>query len=60
MPHGDEIIRVEQHQIEQLVALGLRRYEAIEAVDAGLASQAVESLVTGRGGTAGAALDSAR
>jgi hypothetical protein len=59
MPRGDEIIRVEQHQIEQLVALGLRRYEAIEAVDAGLDRQAVESLVTGRGGTAAAALEGA-
>jgi hypothetical protein len=60
MPRGDEIIRVEQHQIEQLVALGLRRYEAIQAVDAGLGSQAVEALAAGSGGTVAAALERAR
>lgn len=42
---GDEIIRVEKDSIERFVALGLGRYDAISAVDAGIDSLAVESLV---------------
>jgi hypothetical protein len=30
---ADEIVRAEQEQIEQLVALGLGRYDAVRAVD---------------------------
>ena len=42
---GDEIIRVEKDSIERFVALGLGRYDAINAVDAGIDSYAVETLV---------------
>ena len=42
---GDEIIRVEKDSIERFVALGLGRYDAISAVDAGIDSRAVETLV---------------
>lgn len=57
---SDEIIRIEKHQIEQLVALGLGRYEAIRAVEAGIDYIAVQSLVTERGCSPGAALEIAR
>ena len=46
---GDEIIKIETDNIERLVALGLGRYDAITAVDAGIDSQAVELLVRGSG-----------
>ena len=42
---GDEIIKVEKDNIERFVALGLGRYDAITAVDAGIDSRAVETLV---------------
>jgi hypothetical protein len=42
---GDEIIKVEKDNIDRFVALGLGRYDAISAVDAGIDSHAVESLV---------------
>ncbi len=57
---GDEIIRVEKHKIEQFVALGLGRYDAVTAVDAGIDLKAVESLVAERGCPAAAALEIAR
>lgn len=57
---SDEIIRVEKHQIEQLVALGLGRYEAIRAVEAGVDCLAVQSLVTEQGCPPGLALEIAR
>jgi len=56
---GDEIIRVEKYKIEQFVALGLGRYDAIKAVDAGIDWHAVESLV-GRGCPVVLALEIAR
>jgi hypothetical protein len=42
---GDEIIKIEKDSIDRFVALGLGRYDAITAVDAGIDSRAVESLV---------------
>ena len=57
---SDEIIRVEKHQIEQFVALGLGRYEAIRAVEAGIDCVAVQSLVTEQGCPLGVALEIAR
>jgi hypothetical protein len=57
---SDEIIRVEKHQIEQLVALGLGRYEAITAVEAGIDCLAVQSLVAELGCPPGVALEIAR
>ena len=53
---SDEIIKVEKHQIEQLVALGLGRYEAITAVDGGIDCRAVESLVQEQGCPVGVAI----
>ena len=41
-----EIVQVEEHEIERFVALGLGRYDAINAVEAGIDSAAVEALVT--------------
>ena len=46
---ADEIVRVEKHQIDRLVALGLGPYEAIEAVEAGVDWHEVETLVTEKG-----------
>jgi len=43
---SDEIVRVEMVAIEQLVALGLGRYEAIQAVEAGADWRTVESPVS--------------
>jgi hypothetical protein len=40
-----EIVQVEEHEIERFVALGLGRYDAINAVEAGIDSAAVEALV---------------
>lgn len=42
---SDEIVRVEEYKVERFVALGLGRYEAIRAVEAGVDWHAVESLV---------------
>jgi hypothetical protein len=57
---SDDIIRVEKHQIEQFVALGLNRYEAIRAVEAGIDCGAVTSLVAEQGCPVGIALQIAR
>jgi len=57
---SDDIIRVEKHQIEQFVALGLGRYEAIRAVEAGIDCVAVHSLVTEQGCPLGIALEIVR
>jgi hypothetical protein len=46
MSPSDAIVKAEMSEIERLVALGLGRYEAIQAVEAGLDSRAVESRVT--------------
>ena len=45
MSPSDAIVKAEMSEIERLVALGLGRYEAIQAVEAGLDSRAVESPV---------------
>lgn len=41
----EEIVRVEEFKIERLGALGLGRYDAIRAIEAGVDWQAVEWLV---------------
>jgi hypothetical protein len=51
---SDRIVKVEMSKIEQFVALGFGRYEAIEAVEAGLDIQTAESLAAAQ------TLDSAR
>jgi predicted metal-dependent hydrolase len=56
----DEIIRVERDKIEQFVALGLGRFDAISAVDRGIDWRAVKSLVAERGCSVTAALEIAR
>jgi hypothetical protein len=45
---ADEIVRVEMNKIERFVALGLGRYEAIQAVEAGIEWRALESLLAER------------
>jgi hypothetical protein len=47
---ANEIFRSELFQIEQLVALGLGRYEAIEAVEAGVDWRTVASRLTEQDG----------
>jgi hypothetical protein len=42
---GDEIVRVEELKIEQFVALGLGRYEAIRAVEDAIDWHAVAALL---------------
>ena len=42
---GDEIVRVEGFKIERFMALGLSRYEAINAVEDGIDWHALEGLV---------------
>jgi hypothetical protein len=42
---GDEIVKLEEYKIERFVALGLGRYDAIRAVEAGVDWQRVEQLV---------------
>jgi hypothetical protein len=57
---SDEIVRVEESQIRRFVALGLGRYEAIRAVDAGIDWQRVDRLVNENGCPLGVALELAR
>ena len=57
---GDEMVRVERDKIEQFVALGLGRFDAINAVDAGIDWWAVKSRVAERGGSVAAALEIVR
>jgi hypothetical protein len=42
---ADEIVRAEESKTEQFMALGLGRYEAIRAVEAGIDWRRVEALV---------------
>jgi hypothetical protein len=42
---SDEILRVEEYKIERFIALGLGRYDAIRAVEAGIDWHTVEQLV---------------
>lgn len=42
---SDDIVRVEELSIRRFMALGLGRYEAIRAVEAGIDWHAVEALV---------------
>jgi hypothetical protein len=42
---ADEIVKAEELQTEQFMALGLGRYEAITAVEDGIDVRAVEALV---------------
>ena len=60
MSPSDQIVKIEMSKIDRLVALGLGRYEAIEAVEAGVDVAAVESLVTEKGSPGAVALDPAR
>lgn len=46
---GDETVRVEEYKIERFEALGLGRYDAIQAVESGIDWHAVDSLVNQRG-----------
>jgi len=57
---SDEMIRVERSEIERFLALGLGRYDAVNAVDAGIASSAVAALVAERGCPVTVALQLAR
>ena len=57
---GDEMVRVERDKIEQFVALGLGRFDAISAVDRGIDWRAVQSLVAEQGCSVTAALEIAR
>jgi hypothetical protein len=41
----DEIVRLEEYKIERFEALGLGRYDAVKAVEAGLDWRTVEALV---------------
>jgi hypothetical protein len=49
MSPSDHIVKVEMFKIEQLVALGLGRYEAIQAVEAGIDVRTAESLAAAEG-----------
>jgi hypothetical protein len=49
MSPSDRIVKVEMFKIEQLVALGLGRYEAIQAVEAGIDVRTAESLTADEG-----------
>jgi hypothetical protein len=42
---ANEIVKVEELETEQFMALGLGRYEAIRAVEDGIDAGAVEALV---------------
>ena len=57
---GDEMVRVERDKIEQFVALGLGRFDAINAVAAGIDCWAVRALVTEQGCSVTAALEIVR
>ncbi len=48
MSPSDHIVKVEMFKIEQLVALGFGRYEAIQAVEAGIDVPAAESPAAAR------------
>lgn len=60
MSPSDRIVKIEMSKIEQLVALGLGRYEAIAAVEAGIEVATVASLVTEQGSPGAVALHPAR
>jgi hypothetical protein len=57
---SDEIVRVEEYKIERFVALGLGRYDAIQAVDAGIDWHTVEQLVDESGCPLALAVEIAR
>ena len=60
MSPSDRIVQIEMSKIEQFVALGLGRYEAIEAVELGVDVATVESLVTEKGSPGAVAFHSTR
>jgi hypothetical protein len=60
MSPSDEIVKVEKYKIERFVALGLGRYDAIKAVEAGVDWHTVESFVTEKGCPIAVALEIAR
>jgi len=51
---GDDIVKLEQQQIDRFIALGLGRYDAIKALEAGLDVQAVLALVAAAAGATAA------
>ena len=51
---GDDIVKLEQQQIDRFIALGLGRYDAIKALEAGLDVQAVLALVAAAAGATSA------
>jgi hypothetical protein len=55
MSPSDRIVKVEMSKIDQLVALGLGRYEAIRAVEAGTDVTTAESLMAQQGSPVGPA-----
>lgn len=57
---GDEIVRSEEVEIERFVALGLGRYDAITAFEAGVDWRTVERLVREQGCPPALALRAAR
>ncbi len=57
---SDELVKVEEYKIERFVALGLGRYDAIRAVDAGIDWHRVEQLVNEKGCPLLVALEIAR
>lgn len=57
---ADELVKIEEFKIERFVALGLGRYDAIRAVEAGLDWHEVEVLVLEKGCPLAAALEIAR
>jgi hypothetical protein len=60
MSPSDQIVKIEMSKIEQFVALGLGRYEAIEAVELGVDVATVEALVTEQGSPGTVAFSVAR
>lgn len=57
---SDEIVKVEEYKIERFVALGLGRYDALLAVEAGVDWHEVEQLVNEKGCPLAVALEIAR
>jgi hypothetical protein len=57
---SDEIVKVEEYKIERFVTLGLGRYDAIRAVEAGIDWHTVEQLVNEKGCPLAVAVEIAR
>jgi hypothetical protein len=57
---SDEIVRIEEYKIERFMTLGLGRYDAIRAVEAGIDWHTVDRLVNQNGCPLTVALEIAR